>query len=210
MIAIVYVLVNFVVDILYTVLDPRIRHARAARLALRRARSSTREQARRGLPSRGASRSRPSSAVSRAPTAAAARRQEASGSARGSRSAGSCSSSASRDPRARSSRSTDPDQPRRTPALNAPGTAAAATSSASTQRPRHAVAPRLGRPQLRSMIGVRRGRDRLRRRRDPRPRRRATSGASVDTVLGGAVRHAARDPAARPRARPRRVHQRNP
>ena len=29
-IAIVYVLVNFFVDILYTVLDPRIRHARAA------------------------------------------------------------------------------------------------------------------------------------------------------------------------------------
>ena len=28
-IAIIYVLVNFVVDLLYTVLDPRIRHARA-------------------------------------------------------------------------------------------------------------------------------------------------------------------------------------
>ena len=28
-IAIVYVLVNFAVDILYTVIDPRIRHARA-------------------------------------------------------------------------------------------------------------------------------------------------------------------------------------
>ena len=29
-IAIVYVVINFVVDILYSVLDPRIRHARAA------------------------------------------------------------------------------------------------------------------------------------------------------------------------------------
>jgi len=28
-IAVIYVLVNFVVDLLYTVLDPRIRHARA-------------------------------------------------------------------------------------------------------------------------------------------------------------------------------------
>jgi peptide/nickel transport system permease protein len=28
-IAVIYVIINFIVDILYTVLDPRIRHARA-------------------------------------------------------------------------------------------------------------------------------------------------------------------------------------